>query len=301
MFDRTTPQISIVIPSWFKNGQHGKYGKHETFWFAVECLERLLKTIENERYRYEIILVDNGSSLTSKDLDASLYLTGEFPAVRTEDLEPEDRYAVCSAVSERFSPELYWGKADVLVRNPKNLGFAPAINQGLALARGEYSCCINNDVLVWPGWADALLEPFVHIDEDGYTKAGVVMPALAHDTRDASKALSIEEVDLSANRDKIGPKAEFGSMWMAPTKLLREVAKFRDGYQIMDEEFKLGMGEDRLLWAEIRQLGYETYRSHRTRVFHQGNMSIGKVPDRKAYTTKNRERLARIKEERGIK
>jgi len=297
MFERNTPQISIGIPSWFTPEQHGKYGKHETFFFALECLDRLLETIKDERDRYELILVDNGSNLTSKDLDASIYLSGDFPAVRNLKLEPEERDVACREISRRFDPERYWKSADVLIRNPENLGFAPAMNQLIALARGKWFVGLNNDVLVWPGWADALLKP---LETDLDPPAGVTMPALVRDTGDATEALRIADVDLTLNRDKLGVGAEFGSLWMAPTELLREVAKFRDGYQVMDEGFKLGMGEDRLLWCEIRELGYQTYRTHRTRVFHQGNLTIGKVPDRKSYTEKNRERLARIKEERGI-
>ena len=48
MLNRETPLISIVIPSWFTNEQHGKYGLHETFWFATRCIEQLLKVTPRE-------------------------------------------------------------------------------------------------------------------------------------------------------------------------------------------------------------------------------------------------------------
>jgi len=60
-FERTTPKVSIIIPSWFIPGQDGKYGKNETFWFAQECLSRLLKVTPREDY--ELIIIDNGSTL----------------------------------------------------------------------------------------------------------------------------------------------------------------------------------------------------------------------------------------------
>jgi hypothetical protein len=44
--------------------------------------------------------------------------------------------------------------------------------------------------------------------------------------------------------------------------------------------------------------GYETYRTHKTRVFHQGNMTISKVDDRKEFTSKNREYLEEKRKER---
>lgn len=290
-FSRSRPQISIVIPSWFKPGQDGKYGPNECFWLAVECLHRLVRTIEPEPERYEVILVDNGSQdLTSRDLDRSIHVARNFPANEYMDSRQD--------ISTKFDPDRYWKTADVLVRNRENLGFAPAVNQGLAVAQGEYVVCINNDVLVWEGWADAMLEPFKKkLDPP----AGVVMPALVRDTSNAQEALLLDMPELTLNRNCLGPGAEFGSMWMAPLQLLRQVAEFRDGYQVLDENFKLGMGEDRLLWCEMRKLGYETYRTHKTRVYHQGNMSIGKVPDRKKYTSANREYLAKLKEERGLK
>lgn len=260
-------QISIIIPSWFSEEQHGKYGKHETYWFAVECIIRLFNATNREEI--EIIIIDNGSTITD---ESAVSITG-------------------------VKPELYWGLADILIRNKTNLGFAPSCNQGFALAKGEYVVCINNDILVWEGWDDALIEL---LNTDLNPKPGLVMPALMKETRDARESLKYkkEDLNLKTNHDKVGLKAEFGSLWMCRKSLLDELIK-TDGY-IFDENFKLGMGEDRDLYDRVRLLGYETYRSHKTRVFHQGNMTIGKVKNRKDYTTKNREYLAEKRKKRNL-
>lgn len=268
MFEIRKPLVSIIIPSWFIKGQDGKYGKNETFWFAQECLKKLIERTPRELY--ELILIDNGSNL---------YIDPNFEADYSFD---------------GMGTEPYWNKADILIKNKENLGFGPACNQGFAVARGEYIVCLNNDVIVFDGWLDSLLEVFVHSNLN--PRPGVVMPALARETRDAREALKLTEVDLSANYDKLGVGAEFGSLWIAPKKLLKKIANNRDGYQIFDENFKMGMGEDRLLWEEVRKEGYETYRTHRTRVFHQGNMTICKIPNRKEITSKNREYLERMRE-----
>jgi GT2 family glycosyltransferase len=76
-----------------------------------------------------------------------------------------------------------------------------------------------------------------------------------------------------------------------------------DGF-IFDENFKLGFGEDRDLWDRIRDIGYETYRTHNVRVYHVGNMSIKKIKNRKEFTEKNHEYLEekrKIRQEKYVK
>lgn len=177
--------------------------------------------------------------------------------------------------------------ADILIRNRKNLGFAKSANQGFKLATGKWICCMNNDIFVYKGWLEALKLTF----KDN-SNCGVAMPALMKQTKDGREALDINEPDLSRNYDKYGAGAEFGSCWLTKRKILDKVGLF-------DERFKIGFGEDRDLWSRMRHFGYETYRTHKTRVFHQGNVTIGKIPDRKKYTHANRKKLEQLRLIRG--
>ncbi|CAB1128376.1 conserved protein of unknown function [Candidatus Hydrogenisulfobacillus filiaventi] len=59
----------------------------------------------------------------------------------------------------------------VLLTNPENRGFAPAVNQGLAAAGGETVCLLNNDLLLPPGWLSRL-----HRQLDLLPDAGAVGP-----------------------------------------------------------------------------------------------------------------------------
>ena len=288
-FKRNPIKYSIVIPCWFYDGQDGRYREDETFWFAQECLSKLLlrlnpssstssssytptnqksksiTTSSSSTRNYEIIIIDNGSTLTHFSEKGCMTL------------------------------DLFWNSADVLIRNRTNLGFGPACNQGFAVARGKYIICLNNDVIVWPGWIEALTDV---LEDKTLTPApGVVMPALMKQTKDARDALQLKEIDLSSNFNKVGGGAEFGSCWMMKKTLMDEI-KQKDGHVFNEEAFKLGFGEDRDLWDRVRRMGYQTYRCHKTRVFHQGNMTIGKVPDRKKYTTVNREKLKQMIDER---
>ena len=244
-------KVSIVIPTWLTEGQDGKYGKDETFWFAKECLRLLIE--RTPRKDYELIVIDNGSTIGA----------------------------------EYFAdPHI-----DKLIRNKENLGFAPACNQGFEVATGQYICCLNNDIIVWPGWLDAVLEPF---SLPLSPPVGVVMPALVKNLRDAREAIKTETIDISSNHDVFGPQAEFGSLWIIEKSFFDEL-KARDGYYF-DERFLKGFSEDRDLWRRVRLAGRETYRTHNTRVFHQGNMSVSKLENKRQYTTPNRIYLKKITE-----
>jgi glycosyltransferase involved in cell wall biosynthesis len=170
-------------------------------------------------------------------------------------------------------------------RNETNLGFAKAVNQGIILSEGEWVCVINNDVFVWPGWMEALKLTFT----DNPT-CGIAMPALVKDVRKAREALAIEMPDLHSNYGIYGAHAEFGSCWLTRRINLDKLKDVRGYY--LDENFQYGFGEDRDLWKAVRYyLNLETYRTHNTRIFHQGNTTIGKIPNRKIYTSANREYL----------
>lgn len=270
MFEYIKPKVSIILPSWFTKEQHGHFGKLETFWFANECLKKMKPTIGEDA---ELIIINNGSTLTDLDVNDCIL---------------SKEYASGTTLIDHSSPVTnYWEQADVLITNKKNFGFAPACNQGIGVARGEYIVIVNNDIIVWPGWIEAMINVF---NQNLTPPVGVVMTALMKETSDALKALTIDKIDLTQNYGRWSPGAEFGSCYMIKRELVNKLIQ-KDGYYY-DENFKIGFGEDRDLWDRVRVLGYETYRCHETRVYHRGNMSMSKITDRKNYTTANREYLA---------
>lgn len=63
-----------------------------------------------------------------------------------------------------------------LLRNPANLGFARAVNQGIARSRGRYLCLLNNDARLAPGTLQTLAGYL-----DAHPEAGIVAPQLLHE------------------------------------------------------------------------------------------------------------------------
>src|SRR5205823_374639 len=99
---------SVIVVNW--NGRH----------FLADCLAALERQTVPRR-RYEILLIDNGSTDGSGD-----FVRARFPGVRV--------YAAGA-----------------------NLGFAAANNLGFRLARGRHVVLLNNDTRVEPGWLAGLL------------------------------------------------------------------------------------------------------------------------------------------------
>jgi len=85
--------------------------------FLPNCLNSLLVTIKNCPYsKFEIILIDNASTDNSLTLAKKIY-----PQIK-------------------------------IIRNPKNFGFAKAINQGAKLAEYSWIVPCNNDIKLAPNW-----------------------------------------------------------------------------------------------------------------------------------------------------
>lgn len=85
-----------------------------------QCLSSIYET--GSRYAFEVIVVDNGSTD-----DTVTLIEQQFPQV-------------------------------MLIKNDRNLGFARANNQGLAVGRARYFMLLNSDTIVLPGAMDTLIQ-----------------------------------------------------------------------------------------------------------------------------------------------
>jgi GT2 family glycosyltransferase len=86
-------------------------------------------------------------------------LTKEALRLLAEFTEP--RYEVVlvdNASTDGTLAELDRVEGARILRNPRNLGFGPANNQGAAMARGRYLLLLNSDAWVRSGWLEPLLD-----------------------------------------------------------------------------------------------------------------------------------------------
>lgn len=104
-------RCDIIIPIW------------NQLDITRSCIDHI---IENTRYPYRLILIDNAS-----DLETKKYL---------DSLERNKQIEMA------------------VIRNEENLGFVKAVNQGLSISKAPYVCVLNNDTCPAPGWLERMID-----------------------------------------------------------------------------------------------------------------------------------------------
>lgn len=175
-----------------------------------------------------------------------------------------------------------------VVTNPENLGFAKAVNQGLALARGPYAVWLNNDCVVTPGWLRLL--------QDALERApwiGAVGP-MTDGARGLQKAEGTAPTPAGLDRYARAWSMRYearmrwvhrlvGFCLLHRTELLKKA-----GY--LDERFGLGCYEDFDWCLRVRQAGYDLFAVEDVFVSHAGQATFaGNGLDHSDIVRRNRD------------
>ena len=115
--------------------------------------------------------------------------------------------------------------ADIYIKNTKNLGFAPAVNQGLKIARGEWLVVSNNDITFIHDWI------------------GNALDVWTPDTGIISSHLHGNDKEHKRNRIEVPWGHMMGALWMTHRSVVEKVG-------LLDERFERGMFRGRRLFCQ---------------------------------------------------
>lgn len=218
------------------------------------CLDSLFR---HTGVPFDLVVVDNGCT------DG----TGEF----LRDLRPETGHLRRLRV----------------IRNPRNLGVAPAWNQGIATATdGEPVCLLNNDVVLTPGWLREVLGFLAEFPGAGIAGPHVTDGELPSDFDRWAARHAAEHRDV---RDD----GFHGCCFVLSREVIERVGLF-------DERFDLAIWEDVDYQHRARLAGFSPSVTHRAVVHHFGSRTVPSVVAELGGRNLYMENLQRFTEKWGI-
>lgn len=222
--------ISIIIPF------------HNNIQLTKDCLESIYRGTLSTRFYYEIILVDDASSVA---------------------------YSF-----DEYKPKFYSFR---LIVNKINLGFAKSCNLGAEAANGEYLVFLNNDTIVLEGWLDGLLSVINSDQEIGLVGSKLLYPD--NTIQHAGVCFDDELLPFHiyhrlpssfAGANKLREfNALTGACFMIQSELFREIGGF-------DENYSNGL-EDIDLCLKVKASNKRIVYSPDSTLYHFESKTRGKV------------------------
>jgi N-acetylglucosaminyl-diphospho-decaprenol L-rhamnosyltransferase len=204
-------------------------------WRARDLLARCLSALRADPSHKRVIVVDNASGDGTAELVRSKY------------------------------PEV------TLVELPENVGFGRAVNSGVRAGEGDAIVLLNNDVLVAPGFVDAIVAPLAS------PNVGMVAGLTTIPDSDLVDGFGIElDRGLAAyNRGRRAPiGAPVGQLAMpsgGAAAYRRAAWESAGGF----DEALFAYGEDVDLGLRLRSLGWAAAEAPAARAVHLGGASTG--------------------------
>jgi GT2 family glycosyltransferase len=239
-----------------------------------------------------VVVAPNGLAFTRFCLESVLLNTWQVDAelVVVDNGSQDGTREYLAAIAERDSRVL-------VIRNDENVGFAPAVNQGLAAATGDVVVVLNNDTIVPPTWLGRLS---AHLERP---EVGLVGPTTNRSGNEAEVDAPYrtygEMLQLSERR-----AAEHGgSAFDIEVATLFCAAMRRDVYERvgpLDERFEVGFFEDDDYSVRVREGGYRVVCAEDVFVHHFGEGSFGALVPSGRHSEIFRANKARFEEKWGV-
>lgn len=175
-----------------------------------------------------------------------------------------------------------------VIRNKTNLGFAKAMNQGMAAARGRWLVWLNNDVVVTPGWLERMIDcaerapwiaavgPCTDVTV-GFQRVPAPAFKNARDLAMFSEAWALRHAGQAEGVHRLT-----GFCVLVKREAVRLVG-------VLDERFGLGTYEEFDYCLRLRQAGYDLAVARDVFVRHHGHKSFGGFAAMASLAGQNRE------------
>jgi len=144
-------------------------------------------------------------------------------------------------------------KTDIYIKNPTNIGYGAAINQGIKLSHGKYIIPMNDDAFVNNGWFEPLIEA---LEKD--KSIGVIRP-----TQIGSGNYPAEKKKFGEDEIVFEQKDYHGFCYAMPREVFDKVGLF-------DEQFSPAYCEDVDMWVRITKAGYRMAKHYKSQAEHVG-------------------------------
>ena len=203
--------------------------------FTMRCAESVRR---NTPERFEWILIDNASS----------------------DATPRELRKL-AAKDRRIR----------VLRNERNLGFAPAVNQGLRKAKGDALVVLNNDVIVAPGWLEGLVSCLSQ--DTGLGAVGPVTNQAADVHQHRHAHYEIEQFDMFATAWALRYSGRMREMHRLIGFCMALRRKAVEEVGLFDERFRIGGYEDYDYSLRLRQAGWRLAIAEWIFIHHFGHVS----------------------------
>lgn len=175
-----------------------------------------------------------------------------------------------------------------VIRNKTNLGFAKAINQGMAAARGRWLVWLNNDVVVTPGWLERLIDcaeraPWIAAVGPCTDVTVGFQRVVAPPFKNARELVMFSEAWAMRHAGQAeGVHRLTGFCLLIKREAVRLVG-------LLDERFGLGTYEEFDYCLRLRQAGYDLAVARDVFVRHHGHKSFRGFAQMVEQARRNRE------------